>query len=67
MQANSSLTSMWRKSSFSSAGNCVEVGNLNGSVLVSDSKSHSQGRTLSFPSSTWREFVQAIYRGDQTK
>jgi Domain of unknown function (DUF397) len=62
MLGTDSLTSMWRKSSFSASGNCVEVANQNGSVLVSDSKSHDEGRILAFPSSTWQQFIHAMHR-----
>jgi hypothetical protein len=51
----------FRKSSFSEAGNCVEVASGSGSVLIRDSK-HRNEEILLFPSSAWEEFIQAIHR-----
>lgn len=47
----------WRKSSFSEAGNCVEVADLDGLVLVRDTKLPADSGFLSFSPSRWREFV----------
>jgi hypothetical protein len=54
---------MWRKSSFSESGNCVEVANLaDGTVVVRDTKSSADGKTLSFQPSAWGIFTQEIRR-----
>jgi hypothetical protein len=55
--------SRWRKSSFSEAGNCVEVANRDGLVLVRDTKFFAEASVLSFSPSTWREFIYAINNG----
>ena len=50
---------VWRKSSFSANGDCIEVAIQNGSVLIRDTKNRSGG-TISASSSAWQEFIQAI-------
>jgi hypothetical protein len=50
-------TSKWRKSSFSESGNCVEVANQDGIVIVRDTKRLGGDSILSFPSLTWQAFV----------
>jgi uncharacterized protein DUF397 len=55
--------SSWRKSSFSEAGNCVEVADLDGLVLVRDTKLSAGSSVLSFPLSRWREFIAVINHG----
>jgi hypothetical protein len=50
----------WRKSSFSEAGNCVEVAIHGKSVLVRDSKRESGDGILTVSLSTWQEFIQTI-------
>jgi hypothetical protein len=52
--------SSWRKSSFSEAGNCVEVADRGELVLVRDSKLAAVPGVLSFSLPTWREFIRAI-------
>lgn len=50
----------WRKSSFSEAGNCVEVADLDGRVLVRDTKLSAGSSVLSFSLPRWREFICAV-------
>jgi hypothetical protein len=54
----------WRKSSFSEAGNCVEVSVQEKSVLIRDSKyedsRYGNDRILSVSSSVWREFTHTV-------
>jgi hypothetical protein len=51
---------MWRKSSYSANGNCVEVAfQKDGPVLIRDTK-HPDGGTLSVSYSAWRELIQKI-------
>lgn len=52
--------SAWRKSTFSEAGNCVEVTDADGRVLVRDTKLLAGSSVLSFSPPTWREFVDTI-------
>lgn len=51
---------LWRKSSFSEAGNCVEVADLDGQVLVRDTKLSAASSVLSFSLPRWREFICAV-------
>ncbi len=53
----------WRKSSYSggSGGNCVEVADPAGHVLVRDSKDR-QGDMLSVPADAWRAFAAELKR-----
>jgi hypothetical protein len=57
-------SSNWRKSSFSEAGNCVEVSTHERSVFVRDSKHKNPEEKneiiLAISPSGWREFIQAI-------
>jgi len=48
---------VWRKSSHSGEGDCVEVGWQIADVAVRDSKNPA-GPTLSFPVRTWRTFLK---------
>jgi uncharacterized protein DUF397 len=50
---------VWRKSSFSESGNCVEVAIQGESVLIRDSK-NPNGGILCVPSSAWQEFTRGI-------
>ncbi len=56
----SNLDVIWRKSSFSANGNCVEVA-VQDLVLIRDSK-NPDGGIISVSSSAWQEFIQAIKR-----
>ena len=49
----------WRKSSYSGAngGQCVEVRNSSGTVLVRDTENR-EGFTLSVPADAWTAFVR---------
>ncbi|MCI4063436.1 DUF397 domain-containing protein [Micromonospora sp. R77] len=52
------IDAIWRKSSRSGQGECVEVAdNLPGVVGVRDSKDPT-GPALTFTSDTWRTFIQ---------
>jgi 3-oxoacyl-[acyl-carrier-protein] synthase III len=46
----------WRKSTASNSGNCVEVGDAGGSVLVRDS-AKQEGSLLRFSLRAWSAFV----------
>jgi Domain of unknown function (DUF397) len=59
---NSRVLLVWRKSSFSEAGGCVEVAARGRSVLARDSKDPS-GPTLSFSARSWRTFIININEG----
>jgi hypothetical protein len=53
-------TPSWRKSSFSEAGNCVEVAELGERVLIRDTKLPAGSVVLSFPLPKWREFISVM-------
>ncbi|WFE32563.1 DUF397 domain-containing protein [Micromonospora sp. WMMD975] len=57
------MTSLiWKKSTRSNEGNCVEVATPPQVVMVRDSKDR-QGPTLSFTSRRWTGFVQGLKSG----
>ncbi|MEU1478810.1 DUF397 domain-containing protein [Streptomyces sp. NPDC005760] len=58
MSKSSDLSIVWRKSSASAQGNCVEVAVTN-SILVRDSK-NTEGDFLSFSTVGWNTFLQFI-------
>ncbi len=49
----------WRVSSWSAAGNCVEVAGSKAAVFVRDTKNRNRG-ILPFPATAWEEFVKAV-------
>jgi hypothetical protein len=54
---------VWRKSTASQNGDCVEVAFSGGSVLVRDSKD-AQSPVLSFTSSEWVAFLAGARNGE---
>ncbi|NAS22552.1 DUF397 domain-containing protein [Herbidospora sp. NEAU-GS84] len=55
---------VWKKSTLSTAGNCVEVACLEeGRVGVRDSKDQS-GPALFFTKSEWQAFIGGVKRGE---
>jgi hypothetical protein len=54
------MAAAWRKSTFSEAGNCVEVADLDGQVLVRDTKLSALSSVLSFPSFQWQNFIASM-------
>jgi hypothetical protein len=57
------MTAVWRKSTRSSSGNCVEVADAGDVVLVRDSKNTGQP-ALGFDRAAWAAFVAGIRAGD---
>ena len=53
----------WRRSSFCMSGECVEVGAVDGVVLIRDSKEPHAG-PLSFSAEEFSAFVQGVIAGD---
>ena len=53
----------WRKSSYSSSGNCVEVASAGDAVRVRDTKDPA-GLQLALPGARWADFVAACRRGE---
>jgi hypothetical protein len=54
---------IWRKSSYSESGNCVEVASLpNNNLAVRDSKDKS-GPNLVFTPAEWQAFVRGVRDG----
>ena len=56
----------WRKSSHSGGqgGNCVEVGQAGGVVLVRDTTDHGRGPVHRFTAAQWRAFAAAMRDGE---
>jgi hypothetical protein len=61
MSNTGNLSVIWRKSSFSVNGDCVEIAIQNESVLIRDTKDRNGG-IISVSCSAWRELIQAIQR-----
>jgi hypothetical protein len=53
---------VWRKSTYSSSTNCVEVAVIDGQVAVRDSK-NQQGPFLVFSPIEWRRFLDGVRDG----
>jgi hypothetical protein len=58
------LNTPWRKSSYSAAngGDCIEIANAPGTVLVRDSK-HPDGPRLAFRPRAWEAFAATLKAG----
>jgi hypothetical protein len=56
-----SMTPTWRTSSYTGngGGNCVEVADATGAILVRDTKDRDGG-TLEFDPDTWRKFTAGL-------
>ena len=52
---------MWRVSSWSVSGECVEVASIGTGVFIRDTKDRG-GRVLSFPSTAWKDFIEQCQR-----
>ena len=50
----------WRKSSYSSSGNCVEIVGYHGIVSVRDTKDRSHGPVHLYTTAEWRAFVADV-------
>lgn len=53
----------WHKSSHSSASGCVEIAQIDGYVVIRDSK-NQQGPTLEFTPVEWRAFLLGVRDGE---
>jgi len=53
----------WRKSSSCTAGNCVEVAQVDNEILIRDSKSPAQD-PLRFTADEWAAFKRGMAAGD---
>ncbi|MFI7510541.1 DUF397 domain-containing protein [Micromonospora aurantiaca] len=62
MTTRPSTQLIWRKSSHSDDGNCVEVAETHEPILVRDSK-NSAGPVLRFASEQWHAFTEAVRDG----
>jgi hypothetical protein len=54
---------VWRKSSYCQSGECIEVGALDGMILVRDSKD-PQGSVLRYDAGEWHAFLRGIRAGE---
>ncbi len=50
----------WRTSSYSGQGNCVELADQGGRVLVRDTKQAGTGPVLAFSAPAWRRFAREL-------
>jgi hypothetical protein len=50
----------WRKSTYSSQGNCVEVADHDDTVLVRDTRTRGVGPVNSYTPSEWRAFLTTL-------
>ncbi|HZI72425.1 MAG TPA: DUF397 domain-containing protein [Gemmatimonadales bacterium] len=50
----------WRTSSYSGQGNCVELADRGGRVLVRDTKQAGTGPVLAFSAPAWRRFAREL-------
>lgn len=57
-------TALWRKSSNSGDGDCVEVALRTQLVGVRDTKDHGAGPILAFSRDAWASFVGGVRTGD---
>jgi hypothetical protein len=55
---------VWKKSSRSAQGNCVEVATIPGVILVRDSKNPIDGAALHFAEASWMEFIGSVKSGE---
>ncbi len=53
----------WRKASFCASGECVEVAQRDGAVILRDSVQPS-GRLLRYTGEQWRSFVRSVKAGE---
>jgi hypothetical protein len=53
----------WRKPSFCQSGECVEVAELNGMIVIRDSKD-LRGRMLHYTMEEWQAFIRGIKAGE---
>lgn len=53
----------WRTASFCASGECVEVGQQDGLIMVRDS-TQPHGTMLHYAVSEWRSFLQTIQAGN---
>ena len=51
---------IWRKSSYSGQGNCVELAGQRSRVLVRDTKQAGAGPVLAFSTPAWRRFAREL-------
>jgi hypothetical protein len=53
----------WRKSSFCASGECVEIAQQNGAIMLRNSKDPTS-RVLRYTAEEWRSFVRGIMAGE---
>ena len=51
---------IWRTSSYSGQGNCVELAGQRSRVLVRDTKQAGAGPVLAFSTPAWRRFAREL-------
>ncbi len=58
------LGAVWRKSTRSAQGNCVEVSFSGETILVRDTKAGGEGATLAFTPGEWTAFTEGVRLGE---
>ncbi|GAA4894231.1 DUF397 domain-containing protein [Streptomonospora salina] len=54
---------LYRKSTYSTSNNCVEVADIPGISAVRDTKAPEAG-ALEFPATEWRALIEAVRSGE---
>ena len=55
---------VWRKSTGSDTGGCVEVAYVDGVIGVRDTKDEGRGPILTFTEHEWNCFIEGVERGE---
>jgi hypothetical protein len=62
-EAKSPVEPVWRKASFCASGECIEVAQRDGVIILRDSTQPS-GRMLYWGAEEWRAFVRNVRTGE---
>jgi hypothetical protein len=62
-EAKSPVEPVWRKASFCASGECIEVAQRDGGIILRDS-TQPFGRVLHWGAGEWRAFVRTIKTGE---
>jgi hypothetical protein len=62
-EAGQTDRSSWRRASFCASGECVEVAQRDGMIVMRDSK-QPHGRVLHYTAEEWQSFVRGVKAGE---
>ena len=62
-EARQTVQPAWRRASFCASGECVEVAQRNGMIILRDSK-EPRGSVLHYTPEEWQSFVRGIKAGE---